>query len=1092
MSFHPCVSGCGRYLAPGDGHDRCLSCLGIKHAEAAFVDESCSQCGPDSVSCKGAGCPCLCLDLGLPLAAAGGALLLAVAGLVLRWRWGIPLQGTNLRGLLFPPALRSLWSCRRNWLDPLVGYHWYPLVLPPTIGCRSLHRRVSQTCLEIMIRHRYHLLGGQRCRIRIQRWWLCLPGPPKGSGSSGNLHRVPNPLGWTIGFSGWLALVLRAPPRYLSSRKCMMSSLDRGRHLSLPETVPVARPPSPPSTVGQRGGIWRSRRWSGRLRCNCVQIPRPLGVEIRCSPPGPVGTRRPWPAVLMRPVVKLLPPYTLWRCCRFIRPRHWGTCTRVGTTQKFSKSIVPLLTSRYERRRSLRGLWAVRCPLWWSRNAISGCVWLTWGSLTRCGSWMPLCPRPAFSATQWRTSPSSSPLHRSRLRPSGTSCPGVQLLPPPGRRWQRLSLLVAEGGPLPPPPLPRSNRSSLQQSSAVEPVAGQPPRPSRSLPNLVASVRARGPETGDPEMEEDALREMVNAPLPPPEEGRVENLLFLFSPPLASRSVVPKNSTKEQFPLSLGPQRGWGVVDEPVLSHTHPLASEQLWAVRECDQSYYSRTLCQDAGKCCAHSDPVSDRHRDARTGSLRSPSLPHRGYVGGSVGATCTVSGSLVSASQSVLLAPSDHQTRLCDSVRPASSQVQGHPLHFSEGGRCSCLARRDRSPPGEGCDRAGSSSRYEDRVLQPLLHCTQKRRWVETNLGSARPEPGPSQASVQDAHAETYLRMHPSPRLVCSDRPEGRVLPCVDPSAPQAIPAVCVRRTGISVQGPALRAVPVAPCLHESCGGSPCSHERTGCSHSQLPRRLAHTGSFGQSDSTPHAGTCSVGVELLEYVQEQDSGPTETISEAPGAYGSYGGSYAVGAASYETASTLASWPNPEVGVATRHSPGPSHTGLPPNPHPVVRPFVPSGRSAPGTGLQACCGLHGCLHHWLGCHVQRACSVGGLDGPPTALAHQLPRVAGSTPGLDPPQEPPTRRARTGPHGQHCDRCVHQPTRWSTLPSHVATRPPTSSSGVRSIWGRFVPFTFRACSTRQPTSCHELRSPESGDSIPRRSSWCGDVSGQLR
>ncbi len=180
---------------------------------------------------------------------------------------------------------------------------------------------------------------------------------------------------------------------------------------------------------------------------------------------------------------------------------------------------------------------------------------------------MPLCPRPAFSATQWRTSPSSSPLHRSRLRPSGTSCPGVQLLPPPGRRWQRLSLLVAEGSPLPPPPLPRS---SLQQSSAVEPVAGQPPRPSRPPPNLVASIRARGPETGDPEMEEDALREMVNAPLPPPEEGRVENLLFLFSPPLASRSVVPKNSTKEQFPLSLGPQRGWGVVDEPVLSHTHP------------------------------------------------------------------------------------------------------------------------------------------------------------------------------------------------------------------------------------------------------------------------------------------------------------------------------------------------------------------------------------------------------------------------------------------------------------------------------------------------------------------------------------------
>ncbi len=104
--------------------------------------------------------------------------------------------------------------------------------------------------------------------------------------------------------------------------------------------------------------------------------------------------------------------------------------------------------------------------------------------------------------------------------------------------------------------------------------------------------------------------------------------------------------------------------------------------------------------------------------------------------------------------------------------------------------------------------------------------------------------------------------------------------------------------------------------------------------------------SDSTPRAGTCSVGVELLECVQEQVRGPTETISEAPGAYGSCGGSDAAGAASYETASTLAPWPSPEVGVVTRHSPGPSHTGLPPNPHPVVRPFVSLGRSTPGTGL--------------------------------------------------------------------------------------------------------------------------------------------------
>ncbi len=111
-------------------------------------------------------------------------------------------------------------------------------------------------------------------------------------------------------------------------------------------------------------------------------------------------------------------------------------------------------------------------------------------------------------------------------------------------------------------------------------------------------------------------------------------------------------------------------------------------------------------------------------------------------------------------------------------------------------------------------------------------------------------------------------------------------------------------------------------------------------------------------------------------------------------------------------------------------------NLHPVVRPFISSGRSAPGTGLQAGCGLHGCLRPGQGGHVQRACSVGGLDGSPTALVHQLPRIAGSTPGLERSQEALMRRARTGPQGQHCDRCIHQPTRWSTLPSHVATRPP--------------------------------------------------------
>ncbi len=647
--------------------------------------------------------------------------------------------------------------------------------------------------------------------------------------------------------------------------------------------------------------------------------------------------------------------------------------------------------------------------------------------------------------------------------------------------------------------------------------AAAPPRPSRPPPNQAASVEASGPETDDPGMEMFALREMVNAPLPPPEEGRAENLLFPFLP-LASRSVVPKTSAKEQFPLSLGPQRGRGVVNESNLSYTHP----PLSPVGSCGR--FERAVNRTTHAPSARTQ-VSASHTPTplRTGNETpepGPCVPPRCPTAG------TSVGSLVSLVRfwgAWLALPNPSRwllrtIRLGYAIQFARRPPKYRGIHSTTvraadapilRAEIAVLLAKDAIEPVPPADmRIG--------VLQPLLHCTQEKRWVKTNLGSARFEPGPSQAPVQNAHTETHLWVRPSPRLVCSYRPEGRVLPCVDPSAPQAIPAVCVRRTGISVQSPALRAVPVAPWLHESSGGSPCSPERTGRAHSQLPRRLAYTSSvagpvtrtqghgalapqpvgpsgqlgkeqtlpgaedlfsrygvrLGQSDSAPHAGTRSVGVELLEYIQEQDGGTTETVSEAPGAYGGCGGSHAAGAAPYETASTLAPWPGPEVGVAERHAEGPSHSSLPPNLHPVVRPFIPSGRSAPGTGLQARCGLHRRLRQGLGSHVQRACSVRGLDGSPTALAHQLPRVAGSTPGLEPSQETLTRRACTSPYGQHGDRCVHQPTRWSTLPSHVTTRPPPPplESEASEVASRHsYPGPAQPDSRRAVTSCAPRR-----------------------
>ncbi len=41
MPFRPFPLGCSRFLSSVDSHDRCLQCLGIQRAEAAFVDGLC-------------------------------------------------------------------------------------------------------------------------------------------------------------------------------------------------------------------------------------------------------------------------------------------------------------------------------------------------------------------------------------------------------------------------------------------------------------------------------------------------------------------------------------------------------------------------------------------------------------------------------------------------------------------------------------------------------------------------------------------------------------------------------------------------------------------------------------------------------------------------------------------------------------------------------------------------------------------------------------------------------------------------------------------------------------------------------------------
>ncbi len=405
--------------------------------------------------------------------------------------------------------------------------------------------------------------------------------------------------------------------------------------------------------------------------------------------------------------------------------------------------------------------------------------------------------------------------------------------------------------------------------------------------------------------------------------------------------------------------------------------------------------------------------------------SLHHHRYVDCAVGAACTASGG-VAHTAGLTLAHAHKSTRLRDSVRQATSQVQLRSRDVGGSPERPCLALGDCCPPGKGRNRAGPSSREEAGVLQPLLHHTQETWWPSTNSGSASFEPGFTQAPVQDADAQAHYQMHPAPGLVCSDRPEGCLLSCFDHSATQTVPTVCVRRSGMAVQGPPLRALPVSPCVHEGRSKHPYPVTGGGCQDPQLPRRLAYPSPIqravgwsqglgapapqpvgasgqlgkeqalpcaenlfsrcgvrlGEYDGTPHGGTCPSSAELPEFLQRQECGTTETVLEAPGAYGIRSCSHAAQIASYETTSALATLSGPEVGMVPRYTASGYHPAVSPLPQPLDGPYLSMGRGAPRTSVPAYCCPNRCLQHGLGRYMQRAGSLGALDRAPRLLWH--------------------------------------------------------------------------------------------------------------
>ncbi len=211
---------------------------------------------------------------------------------------------------------------------------------------------------------------------------------------------------------------------------------------------------------------------------------------------------------------------------------------------------------------------------------------------------------------------------------------------PPLCRGAGLSLLIAVGALLRPPDLlcPVLN---CHLGRRVKPLAGARRPLCPSWPRNRPGRRQSGPDMGNPEMWEAALSQETarTALLLPPEEGRVENLLFSVLP-------VTTLSKKEQFPFPPGSQ------------------TRRLTVGRRNASPCISGQSPQGLGEFCE-----DESERDAFcTIQLYSPPLHHRGYIDCSFGATCKVSGCVACTTQPVPLAHSHNSTRLCDSVCQAN----------------------------------------------------------------------------------------------------------------------------------------------------------------------------------------------------------------------------------------------------------------------------------------------------------------------------------------------------------------------------------------------------------------------------------------
>ncbi len=565
--------------------------------------------------------------------------------------------------------------------------------------------------------------------------------------------------------------------------------------------------------------------------------------------------------------------------------------------------------------------------------------------------------------------PSSSRQCRSRPRRSSTSCHGGMLRQRRLPLGPDLRLLVAVDALLRPPELLRP-MLKRKLGRRVEPLAGarRPPRPIRA-PSRPGSRRS-GPYAGNPEMLEFALSQETTrtASLLPP----VENLMFPFIsvPPLAQGSVAPTYSKKEQFPFPPGFQVHGSTVCDALPPHSRPRP-----ILPAAKRARFGDAVPPHAPLASPLWDPGSSAWMlQNALPSVPSSSTPLR----------CTTAGTSIVPLEPLarrleawlaLPSPSRWLTRTIrlgcaiqfarrppkfSGVLETSVEARNAPVLREE---IAVLLAKDAIEPVPPAEmRQGFYSPYfivpkkggglrpilDLRLLNRALHrfpfkmlthrrmikCIQPRDWFAA-------------IDLKDAyfHVSILPRHRPFLRFAFEGRAwQYRVLPFGLSLSPRVFTKVVegalapLREVGVRILNYLDDWLILAQSREQLCDLVLRHLSQLGLRVNWEKSKLSPAHRIRVS---PHGRARPISAELPEFLRRQDCGSTETVSEAPGAYGIRSCGHAARIASYETTSALVALPSPEVGMAPRCTSGEHHTGVSPLLQPLDGPCLSTGRGA-------------------------------------------------------------------------------------------------------------------------------------------------------